>query len=63
MGVVSDGFQSSGTSAVAGGVELEGILILAIFFIAGMYTQYAIMKIRDYIRERKSKKNDKDKRE
>ena len=63
MGVVSDSFQSSGTLGTAGGVELEGILILAIFFIAGMYTQYAFTKIKEYIKERRSKKNDKDKRE
>lgn len=61
--VVSDGFQSTGTSGSAGGVELEAILILGVVFIAGMYTQYAFTKIKEYIKERKANKKDNDKRE
>lgn len=63
LNVVSDGFQSTGTSATVGGIEWEAILILAIVFIAGMYTQYAFTKIKEYIKERKANKKDNDKRE
>lgn len=56
-------FKSTGTLGTAGGVELEAILILGVVFIAGMFTQYAFTKIKEYIKEQRSNKKDNDRRE
>ena len=58
LALFSDGFQSSGTIGNAGGIKTEAILLLIMVFIAGMFTQYAFTKIKEYIKERK--KNNKE---
>lgn len=68
VAVISDGFKSTGTSAVGGGIATEeqlGLIFLSILmFVTGMLTHYAYVEIKKNIKKdieaKKAKKKDKD---